>query len=330
MHFIGEILDDLLRDLYSELLRKTGLINTSRGNTYEIVGVLLQLKCPRARLSRTEVRGKPFSCLGELLWYLARDNTLDFIGYYIGGYEKESEDGITVYGAYGPRLFSQRGHNQIQNVISLLSKNSTSRRAVIQLFNAEDIDQQVQRHVEIPCTTTLQFVVRDNLLHMLTTMRSNDAYKGLPHDVFCFTMLQEIVARSLGIDVGEYRHFAGSMHFYESDRENVLRYIEEAYQSSVEMPSMPAGDQWASIAKVLEAERRIRSGEDVSAESFGVDKYWEDIIRLIQVFESTGDPIRIGKLKSEMFFKCYSLYIEGRGAMAPRTIRLPRQPALKL
>jgi thymidylate synthase len=37
---------------------------------------------------------------------------------------------------------------------------------------------------------------------MVTTMRSNDAYLGLPHDVFCFTMLQEIIARSLGREIG--------------------------------------------------------------------------------------------------------------------------------
>lgn len=43
-------------------------------------------------------------------------------------------------------------------------------------------------------------------------MRSNDAYLGFPHDVFFFTMIQELVARSLGIRVGDYHHFA-TTHF---------------------------------------------------------------------------------------------------------------------
>ena len=41
---------------------------------------------------------------------------------------------------------------------------------------------------------------------MLTYMRSNDAYWGLPHDVFAFTMLQEILARSLTLELGTYKH----------------------------------------------------------------------------------------------------------------------------
>jgi thymidylate synthase len=84
-------------------------------------------------------------------------------------------------------------------VIELLGNRPTSRRAVIQIFNAEDI---AAIHREIPCTTTLQFFVRNERLDMVTTMRSNDAYLGLPHDVFCFTMLQEIIARSLGREIG--------------------------------------------------------------------------------------------------------------------------------
>jgi thymidylate synthase len=118
-----------------------------------------------------------------LLWYLSRENNLDFISYYIGGYDNESEDKLTVHGGYGPRLFKQRGHDQVRNVVEMLTRQPSSRRAVIQLFNAEDISR---RHREIPCTTTLQFLVRDGRVHMITTMRSNDAFVGLPHDVFCF------------------------------------------------------------------------------------------------------------------------------------------------
>jgi thymidylate synthase len=62
--------------------------------------ILLELRNPRARPSRTETRGKVFSCLGELLWYLSRDNRLEFIAYCIKGYEKVSQDGETVHGGY--------------------------------------------------------------------------------------------------------------------------------------------------------------------------------------------------------------------------------------
>ena len=158
MRVVCEILDDVLRELYPELLASTNLVPTRcRGDTSELVGVLLEIERPRARLSRTEMRGKPFSCLGELLWYLSRENKLDFIRPYIPKYVEESEDGVTIHGGYGPRLFNQRGHNQVSNILDLLRSNPRSRRAVIQLFSAEDISRY---HREVPCTTTLQFMVR--------------------------------------------------------------------------------------------------------------------------------------------------------------------------
>lgn len=200
MRLSDQTLDDLLRKLFPKLLSSRIDISASRGHARELFGVLLELNHPRARLSRSETRGRPFSCLGEFLWYLSRDNKLDFIRYYIPAYEKETEDGETIYGAYGPRLFDQRGHDQLRNVINLLRSHPELRRAVIQLFNAEDI---ARRYKEVPCTCTLQFLVRRKRLHMLTTMRSNDAYKGLPHDIFCFTMLQEVVARTLGLELGK-------------------------------------------------------------------------------------------------------------------------------
>jgi thymidylate synthase len=156
MQISDRILDDMLRKVFRRLLASKHQITTTR----ELIGVLLKLERPRARLSRSETRGRAFSCLGEFLWYLSGDNQLDFIRYYIKDYDKESDDGRTVYGGYGPRIFCQRGHNQLENVIKLLSKQPTSRRAVIQLFNAEDIAGKERRR-EIPCTCTLQFMLRD-------------------------------------------------------------------------------------------------------------------------------------------------------------------------
>jgi thymidylate synthase len=42
-----------------------------------------------------------------------------------------------------------------------------------------------------------QFHLSEKQLHLSVTLRSNDAYWGLPHDVFSFTMIQEMMARRL-------------------------------------------------------------------------------------------------------------------------------------
>ncbi len=308
MQISDRTLDDLLRKVFRSLLASKHLITASRGTTRELIGVLLKLERPRARLSRSETRGRAFSCLGEFLWYLTGDNQLDFIRYYIRKYEKESEDGKTIYGGYGPRIFCQRGHNQLENVIRLLSEHDTSRRAVIQLFDAEDIAGP-KRRLEIPCTCTLQFMVRDRKLHLIANMRSNDAFKGLPHDIFAFTMLQEVVARTLGVDVGPYQQFVGNLHLYDENEVAAQHYIEEGFQSAVEMPAMPEGDPWPSIQTVMAAEARIRAGEPCEANDCGVEPYWADLIRLLQIF-SVKDPKTIGAINAKMVFGGYASYIQ--------------------
>jgi thymidylate synthase len=308
MRFEVETLDDALLKLYPELLSREHRVTASRGDNTEILGVLIEIEQPRARLSRSETRGRLFSSLGEVLWYLTGDNRLDFIAHYISHYRCESVDGATVYGGYGPRLFRQRDHDQIRNVVALLSERPASRKAVIQIFNAEDL---ADKHEEIPCTTTLQFFVREELLHLIATMRSNDAYIGFPHDVFCFTMLQEIVARALGREIGCYRHFVGSMHLYDKHRADAQNLVNEGYQARIPMPPIPMGDPWPSIRSVLTAEERIRAGEIFDANLPGLDPYWSDLIRMLQIFNSTDDQ-RIEKLRDSMSFHRYRPYISSR------------------
>jgi thymidylate synthase len=118
---------------------------------------------------------------------------------------------------------------------------------------------------EVPCTTTLQFHLRKGLLHMSVTLRSNNAYWGLPHDVFCFTMLQEMMARRLGVELGEYYHYVGSMHIYEDFLDTMREYVAEGVQRTIEMPVMPIGDPFAMVDRLLDVERRLRAGETLEA-----------------------------------------------------------------
>lgn len=280
-YFEANTLDDLLREVFSRLLKCSEMTNASRGDFREILGATLVLNNPRARLSRTESKGKVFSALGELFWYLSGKNSLDFIDYYLSRYGKESDDKVTVRSGYGERLFSHHGQNQIENVISLLKDKRTSRRAVIQLFDASDLSEEF---VSIPCTCTLQFMIRSEKLSLIVTMRSNDVYIGLPHDVFAFTMLQEIVARSLNVDIGKYIHFAGSLHLYEEHSDSVRKYINEGWQLPTAMDAMPEGDPWIDIAGVKQVEAKIRAGENVDISSLGLSPYWSDICRLFLAY----------------------------------------------
>ena len=307
---IFDTLDDLMRVVLNTLLQDGVPIRPTKGPAKELTGVLLGIANPRARLSRTETRGKLFSCLGELCWYLAGSADLDFIRYYIPKYNAFA-NGQQIFGAYGPRLVNRDGLNQIANVTQRLRDKPHSRRAVIQLFDADDV---VADHKDIPCTCTLQFLRRNQVLHMFTYMRSNDAYIGLPHDVFFFTILQEIIARDLSIDIGTYKHAVGSLHLYDTDQDAAQQFLSEGWQSTeASMPAMPQGNPWPAIRALLSVEVTLRAGHPVDlAELDQLGTYWSDLARLLEFLRAykcrdLGRAIEIcGAMKSPV----YSLFLD--------------------
>jgi thymidylate synthase len=304
----GKTVDDLLRRVFSKIFNSGSQISPTRGKGRELFGVLLELSNPRARLSRTESKGTIFSCLGELLWYLAKSDDVEFISYYLRRYKCDSEDGRTIYGAYGPRLFGLRQINQVRNVLNLLRERPSSRRAVIQLFDAVDIESP---HKEVPCTCSLQYAVRNGKLNAMTHMRSNDAYKGLPHDIFTFTMLQEVFARTLGVELGSYKHSVGSLHLYDEDRKRAKRYLGEGWQESDSMPAMPQGDPWLSIASLLDVEASIRGNFQSKIEDLTAEPYWKDLAFLLLIFSHRRNKRRraIAMTRRKLSTPFYDTYI---------------------
>ena len=307
---MAETLDDVMYSVVRDIIETGKRSSNTKGESLELTGVMLEITNPRSRISRSEMRGKPFGCLGELCWYLARSRDLQFISYYLPRY-KEYADGKIIWGGYGTRLFDFDGQNQFFNVIDLLRRKSGSRRAVIQLFDHSDLTRE---HNDIPCTCSLQFLVRDEKLQMLASMRSNDAYWGLPHDVFAFTMLQEIMARTLSIEVGIYKHFVGSLHIYTNREDEAREFLEEGFQSTkIAMPPMPIGDPWPSIAMLLDAESKIRLKLNLDErELIDLNSYWLDLVRILQILRLKKDKEfdRIRKIESQLSIDLYDPYVE--------------------
>src|SRR3954462_5116892 len=107
MFICEDTLDDLMMTAIAAVQREGEVVEeSSRGSNREIRGVLLRLTNPLARLSHSETKGRVFSPVGELAWYLSGSNDADFVTYYISKYKKEKESDGTVHGAYGPRIFS--------------------------------------------------------------------------------------------------------------------------------------------------------------------------------------------------------------------------------
>lgn len=279
----AQSLDDLLRKIYPKLLALSREIAPTRGANREIIGALFRLTNPRMRLSRTETRGLIFSCLGEFLWYMSGSDSLEFISHYISRYEDSAEPGTDkIHGAYGPRLFSAGGGiNQIESIISLLSRKGSTRRAAISIFEARDTSRDYK---DVPCTCTLQFFIREGFLHCMAHMRSNDAYIGLPHDIFCFTLLQEYIAVRLGVALGQYYHSVGSLHLYTTNVPGAEAYLDEGWQQGkLSMPAMPKDDPLRHLQQLLDAEAKIRTTPASFVDDSNMLPYWKDLALLLEI-----------------------------------------------
>lgn len=293
-HVRSNSIDSLMQAVFKRLLsghRENFRVESRKGASTEILGALLELSNPRARLSRSLGRSRVFSALGELVWYLSGSNSISFIGHYINDYVDFSDDGgLTANGAYGPRLFLPhrwaRGEegDQWQRVIDTLRLRPGSRNAIVQIFSNSDAERKSN---DIPCTCTIHLLVRRSRLQMHVHMRSNDAFLGLPHDIFSFTMLQEIAARELGYELGAYKHSVTSLHLYDDSekiqpRTAAQQYLDEGLHDIIPMPAMPLGDPWPSIKELVLAEAAIRGGEPYSCEG-ELDSYWRDLITLLKI-----------------------------------------------
>jgi thymidylate synthase len=326
MYLKAATLDDLLARVFEKLLKSKVRLKATKGDNVEISGVSLELTQPRARLSRTEVKGTIFSCLGEFLWYVSCSNDSSQMEYYLSRYKNFAEDDGTIWGAYGPRIFGGE-RSQYEVVIDTLRNKPSSRQAVIQLFDRVDIEEY---HKDVPCTCSLQFLQRDGALHLIAHMRSNDAYWGLPHDIFAFTMIQEIAANELGYRLGSYKHLVGSLHLYDASREDVGQFLSEGVQPTSAMPPMSLGRQWPDINEVFAVESLLRKQgisavETALATATKLTPFWADMVRLLAIYALTkgsrGEPERLRpvvKLQNEMSSNYFKTYIRRRTRVVER------------
>jgi thymidylate synthase len=309
-HFEVQTVDDLMR-VAVEALQSDGIhINPTKGGCTEISAATFELTNPRTRVSRSSTRGRLFSALGELCWYLSGSNRTDDIAYYVNYYRNLDEEGV-IFGGYGPRLLSFDGVNQVEYVIRTLRGAPSSRKVVIQLFDHQDV---VEYHPDVPCTCMLQYLLRDGRLSAITYMRSNDVFRGMPHDLFCFTMLQELIARSVGAELGSYHHMVGSLHMYDDDARELDAFVAEGWQATTRvMPEMPPEDPWPGVASLLRVERELKAGASPDEVDFGPEPYWADLGRLLGVYAVRKGPRdAIERIQSAMHSDYYNCYIADR------------------
>lgn len=188
-------------------------------STREVVGCSLEIEDPTISLFYHPARklSLPFA-VSEYLSLILGINDVVFMSIFNKNIANFSDNGITFNGAYGPRVSDLVG-----TIIDILKKDPQSRRAVVPIYNRNDVGLKSK---DIPCTLTLQFLIRGNALSLIVNMRSNDIIWGTPYDIFQFTMLQRVVANKLGLKCGRYRHTLGSLHIYAKHYQLATKMLE--------------------------------------------------------------------------------------------------------
>lgn len=153
----------------------------------------------------------------EAAWILSGDNRVETIKPYSTAISRFSDDGFFFHGAYGPMI-----RDQLHFIADTLNSDPDSRQAVLTIWRPNPRPSK-----DIPCTVSIQFMIRGGKLYVIDTMRSSDLWLGWPYDVFNFSMLARYVICLLKNkpELGDLILQAGSMHLYESNWNDVQQIV---------------------------------------------------------------------------------------------------------
>lgn len=223
--------------------------------------VIVTYEHPKERVLFNKARdANCFFHVYEAMWMLAGRNDVEPLAFYASNMKNYSDDGKTLNGAYGYRwrwhrgipeyIYNAKGNRQVnaKNKISYLDQldllinhfksNSSSRRAVLQMWNVEDDLLRIDSSKDVCCNTHVYFSIReeqsssfrvgfgrleddlktDQFLDMTVCNRSNDLVWGmLGANAVHFSFLQEYMADCIGVEVGVYNQITNNLHVYESN-----------------------------------------------------------------------------------------------------------------
>lgn len=190
----------------------------------------IRMADPRVTLAARNI-GEAFR-YAEAAWILSGDNRVSTIGPYAKMIKTFSDDGIRYFGSYGPKVV-----DQLSYVAQKIVQDSDTRQAVMNIWRENPGPTR-----DVPCTLSLQFLVRNGELHCVATMRSSDAWLGWPYDVFNFSMIAWAVCIYVRqISGQEYRPgflflTAGSQHLYESNFSAAKGVINDGTENDAGFP----------------------------------------------------------------------------------------------
>src|SRR3989344_1206612 len=128
-----------------------------------------------------------------------------------------------VYGVQWRRWKTPDGKeiDQIANAINLIKTDPTSRRIIVNAWNAGELDKMALP----PCHVFFQFFVADGKLSLQMYQRSCDMFLGVPFNIASYSLLLHMVAQATGLKAGEFVHTLGDAHIYNNHFDQVKEQL---------------------------------------------------------------------------------------------------------
>lgn len=232
-----------INQMYPEMMmtmRMQGVRHASqRGTVLSLEHPLLvsvQNPTQRVLLDKTRLCN-PFFHVAEAVWMMAGLKSTKWLSHFNKGITEYADDDGTINGAYGYRWRNHWAMDQLWTCVGLLRADNSSRRAVLQMWDPQsDLDVS---HNDIPCNTSIFFRVIWGALEATVCNRSNDVIWGMTGaNAVHLTILQELMARELGLEVGAYHVMTNNAHVY-TDLPNVgamLQTTQPVYHEHTPLP----------------------------------------------------------------------------------------------
>lgn len=196
------------------------------GATRELRRACIRIENPRDRwvVAREPAMNLAFA-LAEIVWIMNGRRDSRFLNFWNRQLPKYAGEGAEYHGAYGWRLRNHLGVDQLDRAYLALKNMPDSRQVVLQIWDSvADLPRPDGSPVsmDVPCNLVSMLKVRDGRLEWTQIMRSNDIFRGLPHNIVQFTFLQEVMSGWLGLETGTYFQLSDSLHVYLQPGESSL------------------------------------------------------------------------------------------------------------
>lgn len=163
----------------------------------------------------------------ELYWYLSESLNVNDIQSPIPQIWKDiSSDDGTINSNYGWAIFSPQNGNQFLNCVKHIIENNDTRRACM-IYTRPTMHSDFNKDgmSDFMCTHAVNYYVRDNAIHAVVQMRSNDVVFGFKNDYAWQNYVLSRLASKTGLKEGNIIWNAGSLHVYERHFSIIEQYI---------------------------------------------------------------------------------------------------------